>query len=124
KSLKPNRLIAPVLVCRGRSGRVALVRIRIRAVSRSDWLRSRLRPELPARCEIARPAWNIIDEIVCLAERFAEMAFRAGANVRQDVGAGFPWVLWWRLIAAKAPRALRSRSSSSKFCRTQRFKEA
>src|SRR3984893_9926282 len=90
-SLKPNRLVAPLPVCRGRFGRVALARIRIRAASRSNRLRSNLRdPELPARCEIARPAWNIIDEIVCLAEHFAEMGSRAGANVRQDVGAGFP----------------------------------
>jgi hypothetical protein len=30
-------------------------------------------PKLPARREIARPAWNILDEIVCLAEHFAEV---------------------------------------------------
>jgi hypothetical protein len=50
-------------------------------------------PELPARREIAGPAWNITDEIVCLAEHFAEMRSGAGANVGDDVGAGFPMSL-------------------------------
>ena len=43
-------------------------------------------PERPARREIARPAWNITDEIVCLAEDFAEMAKHGVRHAKYGFG--------------------------------------